>query len=41
MAVTLIANRFRCTECNRVVFTAAPEHCCGYTMLVERDSARK
>lgn len=41
MALTLAEHRFRCTECHRVVFTAAPEHCCGYTMLVERDSSRK
>ena len=41
MALTLSDQRFRCTECNRVVFTVAPERCCGFTMLVERDSSRK
>jgi hypothetical protein len=41
MALTLNETRFRCTECSRVTYGFSPEHCCGFTMLVERDASRK
>lgn len=41
MALTLTEARYRCTECHRVVFGAQAERCCGFTMLPERDAARK
>ncbi len=41
MALEVEATRYRCTECNRVVYTYVPERCCEFTMLAEPSPDRK
>ncbi len=41
MALPVEATRYRCTECNRVVYGYEPEHCCEFTMLAEPNPERK
>ena len=41
MALAVAANRYRCTECNRVEVAYEPTVCCGFTMLIELNPDKK